>query len=671
MTEIVSDDGLVILRPAGFSTILCGHIARAKVRPPRPFSRFITEEIVMPMDGGPFQGKPFRFEYQPISRLWAEEIDSGNWNEFIYTGPSQSGKSFNGYVLPFIWHVAELNESIGFGVPMEEMAGDKWAADLKPVFQASPFLRALLPRSGPGSAGGTIRDRVQFSHGPMAKILTAGGSDQAKAGFTLRTILVTEAARFSRGAEKSQESTPLEQLRARQRATKWIDRRTYIEGTKTVAHELPESLRDQSSNSRIVSPCPHCGAWISPTRKNLLGWEGARTDVEAAELASWFCPVCTEAINTEERRESLSDVRILHGDQKIAKNGTITGDLPKTRRLFFDYGAWHNKFLDAGDIAVDLWSAAQCEINSRAHEKNERKLAQFVFGTAYTEPLEYAGEVLEEADFETRREQLPRGIVHKDTMHTIAAVDVGEKAVHWSVMGVRPNALHIPDYGVEPVPRDAAMKDALRDVLIKLFLKLAVGVVRDGIGDSISARMPLRSIYCDSGHLHEVVFDAAKEANKSLGKQLVLPILGRGQTQMDRRKYTVPTRTGNVVKKIDPERRWHLSRVPRARIDQLTIDVDHYKIIADNSWRTPANAPGAMTLFAAATSVHRVFIKHQINEQWITEELPGEPPKSRWIEQGPQHYKDTVAYNVCGATRLGWATERSAEDKQQQASNWS
>jgi len=59
----------------------------------------------------------------------------------------------------------------------DEMAADKWEADIRPVLDASPRLRRLLPVRGPGSSGGTIRDRVTLANGAVLKIMAAGGSE--------------------------------------------------------------------------------------------------------------------------------------------------------------------------------------------------------------------------------------------------------------------------------------------------------------------------------------------------------------------------------------------------------------------------------------------------------------------------------------------------------------
>ena len=651
-------DPFLGVSPARFAPILINALRNGRGRAPRPFSQWLTEEVNLPMDGGPHQGKRYQFRFQPITELWAKEIDSGRWNEFIYSGPSQSGKSFSGYVCPLLYHALELNQSVGFGVPLEEMANDKWKADIKPVMMASPRLRRFLPKSGPGSSGGSIRDSVDFSNGSVAKILTAGGSDQAKAGYTLRVILVTEAARFSHAAKTSVEADPLEQLRARQRSVPVAERRTYIDGTKTVDDELPYSLWETSSQSRILCECPHCGNWILPTRENLLGWDNARTEIEAAEKAAWHCPKCGEAIAESERQDTLRQSRIVHGEQTIDDNGEIVGEMPRTKRLFFDYQAWHNAFLSAADLAVDLWSANQIPSDSPARDLAERKLCQFVFGTTYRPPMDQYEDVLSETDVSDRRGKLPRGMVPEDAAHGLAAIDVGEKVLHWGFGALRSSGqLAIVDYGTQAVAKDKAMKEALYEALVDLFLSLVDGYAIEKSGE----RLPCRLCYVDSGHLPDVVFKACKVVNQSKAISVFVPILGRGKTQMENRNYQSPIRKSAIVRQIDPDGRWHESIVRRAKIRQITLDADSYKRLTENGFRLPVDSPGAISLFSGPVQVHRTFARHQINEQWLPETVDG-ITHYRWIATGANHYKDVAAYMVAAANRYGFTGHETNPD---------
>jgi phage terminase large subunit GpA-like protein len=296
------------LNPLDREMILCLRESRSVVR--RTFSQWLTDVLVIP--SGPYATFRFEFERQPVTQLWADCIDSGLWTEYVHTGPSQYGKSLLGYIAPLIYHLHELREHCVMGVPMADMAAAKWERDILPVLQASPELRQLIPTTGSGSSGGKIRDMVTLGNGQILKIISAGGDDVNKASFTSRVVAITEAARFSEGAESSVEAEPFAQLQARQRGYTAELRRTFVEGTLTIEEELPWSLREHSTKSRIVTPCPHCRAWITPGRANLMGWQEASTDREARDKAYFVCPDCSKKITGSQRKESVAQCRLVH-----------------------------------------------------------------------------------------------------------------------------------------------------------------------------------------------------------------------------------------------------------------------------------------------------------------------------------------------------------------------
>ncbi len=92
--------------------------------------------------------------------LWIDAIDSGQFNEFYFTAPSQFGKTLIAFVGPLLWHTCERAENYVLGVPFADMAANKWEMDIVPVIDASPSLRRLKPASGAGSSGGKIKDMV-------------------------------------------------------------------------------------------------------------------------------------------------------------------------------------------------------------------------------------------------------------------------------------------------------------------------------------------------------------------------------------------------------------------------------------------------------------------------------------------------------------------------------
>ncbi|HMP08643.1 MAG TPA: phage terminase large subunit family protein, partial [Lacipirellulaceae bacterium] len=152
---------------------------------------WMERDVVVP--SGPMEGMPFRVANQPYSGLLLDEIDADRWPTVVITGPTQSGKSLCGFVGPTLWKAHELEQEVVLGIPDGDMADDKWRRDFEPVLKKSPHLEWLLPPSGPGSRRGSVRDKVVLGNGVMLKVMTAGGKDSSKAGFSTRNVHITEA----------------------------------------------------------------------------------------------------------------------------------------------------------------------------------------------------------------------------------------------------------------------------------------------------------------------------------------------------------------------------------------------------------------------------------------------------------------------------------------------
>ena len=121
---------------------LAASLRAAQSRPPRTRAQIYAEELYIP--DGPFKGERFRFDRQPFTRLLVDELDADRWPEVFVCGPSQSGKTLIAHVAPIVFVLAGLRRNAVVGVPDLKMTADKWSVDFRPVFLASPSLRALL-----------------------------------------------------------------------------------------------------------------------------------------------------------------------------------------------------------------------------------------------------------------------------------------------------------------------------------------------------------------------------------------------------------------------------------------------------------------------------------------------------------------------------------------------
>ena len=204
-------------------------VRQARVPRLRTMRQFAEQELVIP--NGPYAGRRFNTDRQPFTGLWLDAVDSGQWRRFFSVGPTQSGKTLLSFVIPVLFHLFEMGETVVCGVPSLDMVKDKWEEDLMPAIEMSRF-RELLPRTGSASRGGSPV-RVSFRNGATLRFMTGGGGDKTRAHFTTRVVVVTETDAFAEPGQTSLETSKLKQLEARTRAYR-RQARFYAECTVTV-----------------------------------------------------------------------------------------------------------------------------------------------------------------------------------------------------------------------------------------------------------------------------------------------------------------------------------------------------------------------------------------------------------------------------------------------------
>src|SRR4051812_20474185 len=345
-------------------------LSQAKPRRMRSMRQFAEGEIVIP--SGPFEGRRFRCSRQPFTGLWFDAVDSGLWSRCVATGPTQSGKTLSCFVIPLLYHLFEQAETVICGLPDMDMAADKWRADILPAIEQSRY-RQLLPKHGGGSRGGRV-ESLQFGNGATLKFMSGGGGDKSRAGFTSRVVVITETDGMDQAGATSRESDKITQLEARTRAYGGR-KRIYMECT--VSTEQGRTWREyqQGTRSRIVLPCPHCNAWVSPEREHLAGWTGAETQAAARAAGAFSCPDCGEFWSADERVESNRQSRLIHGEQSIDAEGSVQSAPPASDTLGFRWSAVNNLFATAGDLAADEWRSSRAPDEENA----EREMRQFVW----------------------------------------------------------------------------------------------------------------------------------------------------------------------------------------------------------------------------------------------------------------------------------------------------
>jgi len=634
----------------------------AEVRSLRQFAR---EEIILPDDGGPFAGEPFDPDCQPYVDILFEELEHGGWSEVFITGPNQSGKTLCAFVILIVYTAAELRKNVIVGVPTIEMANDKWDIDIKPVFMASPNLRVLLPKSGPGSEGskGKVKDSVTLANGVKIKFLSTGGSDASKAGFTGGKAIVTEAPAWSRKVTTSHEASPLDQVRARQFSVpQFLDdgsvnpeRQLIVEGTLTVDSELPWTAKENSSDSVLVCPCVHCKEHVAPEREHFGGFEKAKNEVEARDLGSFFCPACGEAINQEQRIKMVRNMRLIHKGQAIDKRGRVKGDRPKTFTLFFRWSAFQNLFVSNSELSVREWKAAQHEDETAEKENAERALCQQTWAKPFELKLIDAAP-LDRKEIRKRTANYTIGVLPPDTQHLVFGVDVGMYTCWYFGIAFRSDgSLHCPIYGSVDTDISKSMDKKTKKQYVGSAIKSALHQIFDIIEGGFAmpgGQMKAGDLtLVDTRYQTKHVFDAVKQRGTGV-KGPYLGIQGVGKSQLDSRRYVAPKKRAGVVRSLGD--RYHVEYAQEHRARKVVIDVDDSKLAIQQCLRVTPGLPGSLTLAFAPQRDHQRVSNHLASEFYkVWKDKNGEV-KEEFRQFGGNHLLDCAGYAWVGGKILKW-----------------
>jgi phage terminase large subunit GpA-like protein len=673
---------MIAARPNGIMAVERNFATAARPRVVRGHQEFAESEIWV--TNGPHPDDYFRCENQPISRLLFDELDRG-WPRVVATGPSQSGKTLNMFVIPLLRAVYELREDVIVGVPEADMAAAKWEKDIEPSLIQSPNLQHLIPKKGAGSKGGSVKDSIKLGNGVSIKIMTRGSSDAGKAGFTSRYVFATEAAAWSTSTGNSAESSPFEQLEARQRSHRRSERRMMLEGTLTDRWSLPWTLKagDEpdgppiSTDSRIMCKCPHCPKWVMPEREHLSGWQGAANERAAEDLAAFCCPKCGAMFTEAERILMNRQALLVHHGQKISR-GKVVGDLPPVSTLFFRYNGFNNLFTPQSDLGVDEWLASQRDPDSEEGDSAEKKLSQFVHALPY-EPKSFTGANLTRPQVRTRVSLLRENELPADTKFLTMGIDPGKsaKTAWFQSIAARSNkTFAVPTYSNFDLDVSGSVEIGLRDALDRIRDQ----VVEPGLMQGDGTRKEYDRVGVDIGWQTETVSDFIRDSNEAAGRELFIGTRGRGKSVLDARNYSHPKRKGGMIKLVS-EARYYIEENFRRRLREVTYDADHWKLqyqrhfaaklVTDEETGEVIGPPGAITLFSSLNPKrHDTIAKHITSERQKSVRKAGKGITTIWDVTGANHELDAGSIAIVMAHIEGFRITKDNVEKQPAKSSW-
>lgn len=618
---------------------------------------FAEQEIVFP--NGPDKDLRFSVHRQPYTALWflahaqatstVEELDGvadcSGLNVFICVGPTQSGKTLSTLVIPALWHLFEHEETICCLVPDEDMVNDKWQEDFRPVIEKSRYAR-YLPRGGQGSRNGKVTDAVRFTNGVTLKFLTGGGDDKSVAGFTTRVLLATELNAFGKLSEASSEGNRWTQAIGRTRA---FGDRAVIYGECTVDTEsgLVWSEYMNGTASRIAMPCGYCGDYVTLEREHLVGWQGAKTVVQAKAMARWCCPACGVIWEPGERELFARGSVLLHKRQEVRGSGTvdtdtltpgrllpgyhIEGDRPETFTLGLRWSAADNMFTTAGQVAVEEWQRMNASVDEQS---DERKLRQFVWAL----PIEDESESTLTVSAHAVRRRMgghPRGIV-PEGYRLAAFLDLGKRLCHYGVMAGHDRYAFV-DTGVIEVPTG----DRTTEEGLKLALWQWYDRVLEGWGPQ--AQRP-GIVNVDSGKWNTVVYEFIRDVAKLQSGVMWFAAKGHGISQDQGRVYQLPDQRTTKLPYVGDH--YHLRFQEAHGIYLLHQDSDWWKSKVHSGLTTEIGEPGSLVLWQDEPNAQDIWTlsKHLTAERGVEEFDVKRGMVTRWERMNRNNHLLDCAY---------------------------
>lgn len=627
-------------------------LSLAQVPIVRPMAKWAEEEIVLP--NGPHAKEPYQHANHPVSRLWFDEVDSGRWSRVASTGPTQNGKTLMCYVIPTLYHLFEMKETVIIGLPTLDMANDKWQEDFLPVIQSSGYAD-LLPASGEGSRGGQVKRAIKFRNGASARFMTAGGNDKKRSAFTSRVVSITEVDGMDESSETSREADKIEQIEARTMAFGRLGKQVYLECTVSIERGRIWQEVKNGTDSRILRPCPYCGVYVLPERENLKGWREAESEEEAAEIAHFVCPDCEHPWTDEDRITSGKNVVLVHRGQEVTTAGEVIGPIPKTQTLGFRWSAIDNPFTSASDLGAREWLASK----DRDRENAEKKMRQFVWTLPY-DPPDIEMTPLDPTAIESRTLTLKRGVAPDGTVAIAIGVDTGKRMLHWTATAIDANGGgHVIEYDKHPVKSDTM---GVRRGLVSALAELAKYFGGGWQSPDGKKHLPAQ-VWIDSGwHEHtDAVYQFCIAANKKLGlaigSELYRPTKGYGEGQRRMTRYIAPTAKKKGVIYIGNE--FHIAKVQRngrvvPGVMLVHVNSDNWKSELHQRLVMPTEEPLSLTLYeAAAFAEHTELCQHLTAEKQMEKFLPGKGVVIVWerIDRN-NHWLDSTYASICAGDAI-------------------
>lgn len=549
----------------------------ADLRPrkkPKPISQFAGTMRLPDGPMGPKDGQPGMLwspATEPTQVQYLEEVESGLWNWFIITAPSQVGKTLKAILCPALHSLTELRQPVAYCMPSMDLLQKTWGGKLQPAIEGAGF-KEWLPTKGPGSKGGrpavlTLREP---STGMVAArmYLTAMGTGEretATANVTAQTILLDEADDVS---DAGKLRNVCKRINSYGREGRAFCASTVNGATSRVpldpqdpasAHPILVFMKEGSQH-RAHHQCRHCSGYFVPDLEHL--------DIERESIT---CPLCSVIWSEEDRRHGINSLLMCGVDDRIENGrkirGTPRNSIYSELTTCLDY-----HMTDLQSVCEDMRMAKRKE----AFDQTLMCTAMHkLWCRPYVAPrgaIEITNKGLAEI---SRLSDYDKRVVPHWVTHLTAAVDVQGDRIYWLVAGIGPDDRWcIVDWGYEffvptekgQQPSRAPTASDRRRVYSEMDARFNAGWTKEG-GSQVMCPLPgLRGIDVGDGEMvaeitgwlrgvpgWRAVRGAHRDTLRNLGKIVELPPEAKAFVEL-RQPDGWPIHLCNVM--VDTVRRW-------------------------------------------------------------------------------------------------------------------
>ncbi len=265
-------------------------VALGHLRPPPqlPLSEWLEGNVRLP-HGLSAEGGPIRL--WPTQKGIADALTDPALERVTLIKAARCG--FTSLLTGLIGHHCSNDPAAVLCVlPTESDCRDYIAADIEPIFEASPSLRGVLGEPGKGEAGRNLITHRMFEGGSL-KIVAAKAPRNLRR-HTARVLLVDEADACEIGAE----GNPI--ALAEKRTLSFANRKIIV-GSTPLDEDTSHVLRlwAQSDQRVFEVPCPHCADPFE------LLWKHIEWPDGKPEQACAVCPSCGGVIEESDKRDMV------------------------------------------------------------------------------------------------------------------------------------------------------------------------------------------------------------------------------------------------------------------------------------------------------------------------------------------------------------------------------